>query len=405
MKPLLGNKGDADGAIAEFRQAIRLKKDYAAAHYNLANVLRDKGDLDGATAEFRQAIGTKQNFPEKHIAHTNLGLALRTKGDLDGAIAEYRDVIRLKKDHPEAHTNLGDALLAKGGRLDEAIAEFREAIGTKQSFPEIYNAHNNLGKALHEGGNLDGAIAECREAIRLKNDFALAHCTLGHALHDKGQFAEALTYLRSAHELGSKDPRWPYPSAQWVRECERLVELDAKLPQVLKGEVQPADVGERLAMAQLCQLPCKLLNAAAVGFYSDAFAQQPQLADDLQGQPRYNAACAAALAGCGQGKDAGGLDEWQRASLRQQALDWLRADLAAWNKRLENDADKTLPAIVRTLDHWLKDADFAGVRGDTALAKLSEAERRSWQQLWGDVAAMLTRAQKQPVPAAKSGTK
>ena len=67
------------------------------------------------------------------------------------------------------------------------------------------------------------------DLIALKPDMPEAHCNLGSALSLKGRFAEALISLRRGHELGSKNPRWPFPSAQWVKECERLVELDAKL--------------------------------------------------------------------------------------------------------------------------------------------------------------------------------
>jgi hypothetical protein len=35
-----------------------------------------------------------------------------------------------------------------------------------------------------------------------------------------------------------------------------------------------------------------------------------------------------------------------------------------------------------------QDADFAGVRGTEALAKLPEAERAEWTKLWQDVAAL-----------------
>src|SRR5262249_10728418 len=161
---------------------------------------------------------------------------------------------------------------------------------------------------------------------------------------DKGQVTEALTCLRAGHVVGSKDPRWPYPSAQWVKECERLVELDAKLPRVLKGEVQPADVDERLALARMCQLH-KSLSVAAVRFYPEAFADQANMADALKGQLRYNAACAAALAGCGQGKDADQSDDKERGRLRRQALEWLRADLTAYRRLMGQEPDKASPAV------------------------------------------------------------
>src|SRR5262249_59110865 len=94
-----------------------------------------------------------------------------------------------------------------------------------------------------------------------------------------------------------------------------------------KGAAGPTD---RIDLAGQCT--GKRLHRAAVRFYEEAFAAQPKLADDLDAAHRYNAACAAALAGCGAGQDADQLDDKERAGLRRQALDWPRADLAA--KRL-----------------------------------------------------------------------
>jgi tetratricopeptide (TPR) repeat protein len=51
----LRKKGDRDGAIAEYRTAIRLQPDLAAAHYNLSNALETKGDRQGALEESRTA--------------------------------------------------------------------------------------------------------------------------------------------------------------------------------------------------------------------------------------------------------------------------------------------------------------------------------------------------------------
>jgi hypothetical protein len=40
------------------------------------------------------------------------------------------------------------------------------------------------------------------------------------------------------------------------------------------------------------------------------------------------------------------------------------------------------------LQHWLGDADFNGMRGPDALAKLPQAERGAWQRLWEEVAGL-----------------
>jgi serine/threonine-protein kinase len=229
-----------------------------------------------------------------------------------------------------------------------------------------------------------------RVALRLQPEFAQAHCNLGEVLGQQGRFGESLDAYRRGHELGSKRPGWSYPSAQWVRRAEQLVALDAKLAKVLHGQVQPADAAERIALAGLCQ-ECKKQYAAAARFYAEAFADQPKLAEALRTGHRYNAACAAALAGCGQGEDAAKLDDAERVRLRRQALDWLRADLKAWGQLLDREPEKTRATVQKSLRHWQQDADFAGVRGD-ALAKLPEAERQSWRLLWQDVEQTLKKA-------------
>jgi tetratricopeptide (TPR) repeat protein len=395
----LQKTGRTDEAIAEYREAIRLKSDFPKAHSGLGNALRDKGLMNEAIAEFRQALATQQDFPGADIAHSNLGLALEATGRLDEAIAEFREALRLRKDFPEAHANLGIALAAKG-LLDEAIAEFREALRLRKDFPE---AHANLGIALKAKGLLDEAIAEYREAIRLQPDFAEAHCNLGFALRQQGDLHAALAAVRRGHELGSKNPRWPFPSALWVRECERLADLDERLPAFLDGKRAPAGPEEWVELAKLCSL--KRRHHGATRFYTGAFAAEPSLAEDQRATHRYNAACAAALTGCGQGADAQPLDEEERARLRRQARDWLRADLAAWSKRLDDDGAKAAPLVRRTMQHWSADTDFAGVRGADALARLPEAERQDWQKLWGEVVDMLTRAERKTVPANKSESK
>jgi hypothetical protein len=116
------------------------------------------------------------------------------------------------------------------------------------------------------------------------------------------------------------------------------------------------------------------------------------LADDLRLQHRYNAACAAARASSGQGKDANKLDEKERARLRQQALDWLRADLTCWAKTLDEGNAQTGAQVQQQMRHWLTDTDLAGFRDKGALDKLPDAERKEWHKLWADVDALLKRA-------------
>jgi hypothetical protein len=62
--------------------------------------------------------------------------------------------------------------------------------------------------------------------------------------------------------------------------------------------------------------------------------------------------------------------------------------------RLYSDPSPFPTQVVgQTMQHWLGDTDFNGVRGAEALAKLLEAERGDWQRLWEEVAALRRQAQ------------
>jgi serine/threonine protein kinase/tetratricopeptide (TPR) repeat protein len=381
----LERMGKWEQAIASYKAAIDRDKAYVEAHFGLGTALSNMRKLDEAIAEFRQTIQIKEDHAE---AHNNLGLALCQKSQWDEAIAEFRKAIRFKKGYAEAHHNLGQALYVKG-KPDEAIAELHKAIRLKRKYATAYF---NLGLALEDKADLDGATSAYRTAIGLKKDYAEALCNLGMVLVRQGHFRDGLKTLKEGHELGLKNPGWPYKSADWVRDAERLVELDTKLAKVLKGEIRPANIGECVSLAQLCQ-EHKGLYKAAVGFYTKAFGDQPKLAGPMPTRLRYDAARAAALAGCGRGTDANQSDDRERARLRNQAHDWLHAELAAWGRLCEKQPEKVRMALAKSMQHWLENKDFAGVRGD-AVAKLPAGERRQWDKLWKEAEARLQRAAK-----------
>jgi serine/threonine-protein kinase len=210
-------------------------------------------------------------------------------------------------------------------------------------------------------------------------------------LVQQGRFADAVVELRRSLELGLKDdPRWPFPAIWRVRQVERFANLAPQLPQFLSGQAQPTDAAECVDVAAVCRHQRHYVAAAQ--FYEQAFRQDARLADDLKLGHRYDAACAAALAGCGQGESVDKLDDESRARLRRQALDWLKADLALRGKQAASDQPADRQLVQRALQNWLRDADFAGVRDPEALAKLPVEEPEAWQKLWDEVSAVLKRA-------------
>jgi WD40 repeat protein/tetratricopeptide (TPR) repeat protein len=251
--------------------------------------------------------------------------------------------------------------------------------------------HFQRGLDLSRQGNFAESVAEYRAAIRRRPDFAEAYCNLGLLLGKQGDYAEALEMRRKGHELGSQRSDWKYPSAQWVAHAERAQALAKRLPAVLQGKDKAADNAEALAFAQIAYDQHQF--AAASRLWGDALASDPKLGDDRQTQHRYNAACAAALAAAGQGKDEPPLDDAARLKLRRQALDFLKTELTVWDKLLASGPPQDRSSIVQNLKHWQVDTDLAGIRDKAAMAKLPADERKAFTQLWADVATLLKRAE------------
>jgi hypothetical protein len=144
--------------------------------------------------------------------------------------------------------------------------------------------------------------------------------------------------------------------------------------------------------------------ATGARYYDEAFRAEPQFLAEPLAHHRYRAACAAAMAGCGQGRDAAEFDDKIRTGFRRQAREWLRDELEARRRLMEREPE-TIWTVVRTLRDWLGDNHFAGVRGPDALAKLPAAERQAWQKLWEAVADTVARAKGTTPPKPTTGSK
>jgi hypothetical protein len=147
--------------------------------------------------------------------------------------------------------------------------------------------------------------------------------------------------------------------------------------------------------ARLENRVAELLNdAATAGFFADAFARKPKLAEDPRTGLRYDAACSAALAGCGRGADGAQLSDAERARWRTRARRWLRAELDAWARILQGGLAVDRARAQEKLAWWRKDPDLAGLRDPDALDKLPPAERQECRRLWRDLDALRKQAQR-----------
>jgi tetratricopeptide (TPR) repeat protein len=121
-----------DRAIACFREALRIKPDYAEAWYNLGNAYVKAGDSAAAVTAYGEALRFHPRFA---FAWVNRGVAFGNLGDHANAIASYREALRLTPADAEAWIGLGDACLA-AGRREAADDAYRQAMRFRPGRPD-----------------------------------------------------------------------------------------------------------------------------------------------------------------------------------------------------------------------------------------------------------------------------
>jgi tetratricopeptide (TPR) repeat protein len=62
-----GQGSDLDASIESYKQAIRIKPDYAEAYSNIGKALKDKGDLDASIESYKQAIRIKPDYADAYL--------------------------------------------------------------------------------------------------------------------------------------------------------------------------------------------------------------------------------------------------------------------------------------------------------------------------------------------------
>jgi tetratricopeptide (TPR) repeat protein len=366
----------------------------------LASAMRslDEGSEARLHRLFHVARDRRPNDPELLMACAvsmrTVWEATREPRAFAEALAGYRACIALRPDDAQAYFGLG-YLLGEQGDLAGAVPAYRAAIARN---PKLNFARNNLANALGTLGDLDGAIAVLRETVQLDPSFTMARQNLGEYLQQKGDLDGAIAEYKEALRLS---PKWAVPRNH-LSAAERMRELLPRLPGVLAGKDKPKTPAEMYVFGHICYEAPQNRYADAVRLFAEAFAADPKLAEDLKSRNRYDAACAAALGGCGKGKDSVTQNDRDRVRLREQSLKWLHADLALALHRQHASAGESAVRsdAAAKMAHWLEDSDLAGVRDPGPLAKLPTAERQEWEKLWLDVKATLADARKPAPPAA-----
>ena len=152
-----------------YRQAIRLRPAFPAAHVGLARVLMDLNDSEGALAEIEAARRYRAVYPEASAAE---GRIYREAAQTDDAIGAFNRAIRESHGfQPEAHVGLGRVYEEKG-EYEMAAREYQIAIRQlSDTEPIIYQL---LGASYEKTGKNKEAVLAYENYLRLAPNGSLA---------------------------------------------------------------------------------------------------------------------------------------------------------------------------------------------------------------------------------------
>jgi tetratricopeptide (TPR) repeat protein len=153
----LGQKGDLDGAIAAFNQAIGIDPKYAPAYYGRGFAFALQGKPDDAISNYDQAI---QLAPDYKAAYYQRGSLKGQKGDFDGALADFNAVIKLDPKYAPAYYNAGHVYYFKGD-LANAGDQIDKALALAPKSPFSYFIR---GLVQHAQGQREAATADFQKS-------------------------------------------------------------------------------------------------------------------------------------------------------------------------------------------------------------------------------------------------
>jgi tetratricopeptide (TPR) repeat protein len=226
----LQTRGEIDGAISTYEEAIKGGVDQPAAHFNLGLLYQERLHLDEAISQFAIAVRDSEYELGSHFA---LGECYRAKGKVDDALAHFLEVAKIvdmrtvsreqADDLVRLYENLADTYLVKGEHqaVDAFTTALVEFLGTRGWEDKVREARERLNAIAEDGqtiglgeilaqpgseqllesisltneyarrGWLDSALEEGYRAVQLAPFYLPAHLLLARLLERRGRIEAA----------------------------------------------------------------------------------------------------------------------------------------------------------------------------------------------------------------------
>lgn len=193
-------QGKFDEAIAEWRKALDLDPQDAAAISNLGAALHGAGRMEDAAREFARAL---ELDPDNVRAHANTGIALARSKQYQDAARHFERALELRPGDAQARSAYG-GMLVETGEVEQALVHLRIAL---ELAPDSPDALNNYAGALARAGRYRESLAYFRKALEYEPNAAVLHLNYGRALAASDDLKNGLAHAEKAAQLsGGAEP-------------------------------------------------------------------------------------------------------------------------------------------------------------------------------------------------------
>ena len=237
-------QGNWQGAIAYYRQAIKLKSDWVEAYDNLGVALQKSRLWQEARQSYQQAL---QLNPHYLAAHYNLGNLFRQQGQFELAQKSYQQALNINPHYALAYYGLGN-LSKQQGKLERATDYYQRALAINFQLADV---HHNLGKLSEQQGKLKDAVKYYQQALRINPNLIEVYNNLGNLLKQQEQFALAVEVYQRALQINPNIPEIYYNLASTLRKQGKSEPAIVLYQQALELKSNFAEAEFGLVISQL----------------------------------------------------------------------------------------------------------------------------------------------------------
>lgn len=177
---LYAKKNSFAEAIAYYRQAIKLNRQYPNAHLSLARTLLKAGKQQEFVKEMQLALALQPNIGTA-MDRFHLADALVEQNQEQQAIGFYHQAVTLDPTFSPSYHRLSD-ILSKQGKHDQAIAFLEQGIQQNPQNPETYYFLAHQWEQLEHWNN---AVKSYSRVLEIEPKYPEASKKLNHALAQK----------------------------------------------------------------------------------------------------------------------------------------------------------------------------------------------------------------------------